>query len=134
MSILPIKHQPLLDALNPGLYGRALRGNPKATLDVTHLPDLGHTASAARDLVPCMVDGAIPIPAKAGARPDAGVVESGSFLGVTTDDSESLAAFRSLCASSRGDSQVAGPSRDAEVDAKFQQTSSKQSFGLDIRA
>ena len=82
-------------------------------LDVTHLPDLGHTACAARDL---------------------------SFLRVTTDYSESLATFRSLAqfshhtdspssASSRVDSQVAGPSRDAEVDPKFQQTSAKKSSG-----
>ena len=70
-------------------------------------------------------------------------MEIGSFLCVTTTDSG--ATFRSLaqafshhtnstsCASSRVASQVAGPSRDAEVGPKFQQTSSKQSFGLHIR-
>ena len=43
--------------------GSALWGKPVAIPDVTHLPDLGHTTSAARVLMPCMVDGAMPNPA-----------------------------------------------------------------------
>ena len=37
--------------------GSALWIKPMAILDVTHLPDLGNTASAARNRVPCMVEG-----------------------------------------------------------------------------
>ena len=37
--------------------GSALCGKPTAMLDVTHLPDMGQAASAARDMVPCMVEG-----------------------------------------------------------------------------
>ena len=70
---------------------------------------------------------------KAGARPDVGAVESGSFLGVTTDDTESFATFRCLAeafshhanstsgGSSRIDSQVAGFSCDTEMDPQLQQ-------------
>ena len=46
--------------------GSAFLSKPMAILDVTHLPDFGQTASAARDRMPCMVDGATPI-LKAGA-------------------------------------------------------------------
>ena len=42
--------------------GSALWGKPTAMVDVTHLPALGHTASAACNLIPCMVAGAIPMP------------------------------------------------------------------------
>ena len=75
---------------------------------------------------------------------DVGAVDSGSFLGVTTDDSESCASFRGLaqafshhtnstsCASFPVDSQVTGPSGDTEVHPKFQHTSSRQGFGLGI--
>ena len=38
--------------------GSALWGKPIA-VHATHVPDLGHTASAARDLMPCTVEGAL---------------------------------------------------------------------------
>ena len=77
----------------------------------------------------------MPMPAapKAGVRPDVGAVESGSSRGVPTDDSESFALFRGLTqafpynsnrtssSASHVDSQVAGPSVDADMDPKFQQ-------------
>ena len=37
--------------------GSALWGKPVAMPDVTHLSAVGQTASAARDLMPCMVEG-----------------------------------------------------------------------------
>ena len=110
--------------------GSALWGKP-----MTHMPDVRRTAFAARDLIPCTVVGAIPIAAtpKAGAGPDVCAVETGSFFGVTSADSESLAPFRGLAqaflhhpngtsgSASRVDSQVAGPSHDNEIDPWLQQ-------------
>ena len=120
IGVVP-KHQPLLDAFNPGQHSRVpFVVAPIAMLEVTHLPDLGHTASAARDLIPCMVESAIPTPA--GARPAIGAVETGSFFGVMANDSESLATFCSLVTPTarlapppRVDSQVAGPFRVTEM-------------------
>ena len=62
------------------------------------MADLGHTASAARDLIPCMVGGAMPIPAA--PNPEHGQMlvlwRLEAFFVVTSDDSESLASFRGL--------------------------------------
>ena len=68
-----------------------------AVLDVTHLPDLGHAASAARsDALRGGRRNTRARSSKAGARPDVGV-ESGTSLGVPTDDCESLATFHKPC-------------------------------------
>ena len=129
----------LFDALNPGLHG-GVRSVGQTNVDVRRDTPLGHTASAARDLMPCMVQGAMPVPA---VPTNIGAVEAGRFLGVTNDP-ESSATLRSVGraishnadstsgASTRVDSQVAGPSRSADRDPQFQQPSAQQSFSLDI--
>ena len=129
--------------------GSTLWSKPAAMPDVTRLPDLGHTASAPRDLIPCMVEGAIPMPAA--PKLDHGQVlvsvESGSFLGVTTDDSESFASFRGLarafshhtnsasCASSLCRLPGHGSFwRHQQWIPSSSSASSKQGFGLNVRA
>ena len=101
-----------------------------ARLDVTHPPDFGQTASAARDLMPHMVDGAMPIPA-------ATKLAHGqmSLFRVTSEHSEPSATFRGPAqavphhshrtSTTRVDSQIAGPSRDTNNDSELQQPSPK---------
>ena len=92
VSAVP-KHQPLRETLDPGLHGWVrIMEQAMTMLDVTHLPDLGprpDTLQGGRRNLHSRNS-------KASAWPDVGTVESGSFLGVTTDDSEPFATFRSL--------------------------------------
>ena len=127
--------------------GPALQGTQRAIPDVTHLPDLGHTASAARDLMPRILRGAMPTPAalKLAHGQNVGTVETRNLLGVTSDDSEPSATLRGLAqafphhshcasrASSRVDPQVGGPSGDTKIYTEIQEPSPKQRFGLHVR-
>ena len=58
------EHQPLFDALDPSLHsGVSIVGQPNGNGGRDALTSLGHTAFAARDLIPCMVGSAMPMPA-----------------------------------------------------------------------
>ena len=102
--------KPLFDVLilactaGSALWG----GKPVAVQDVTHLPALEHTASAARDLTPCMEEGAMPMPADPKLEHGQMLVllETGPFFGVPVNDSESFTSFRSLAKASSHDADA----------------------------
>ena len=80
----------LIDSIPACTAGSALWGKPVAMLDVTHLSAVGQTASAARDPMPYMVEGAMPMPAAPKLEQGHMLVlwRLDAFPGVTANDTE----------------------------------------------